>query len=54
MKKKKKKKKKKKLKYDGVHNHFKQKFNIALSLTKYKIIKKKEIKKSSIPFDIKP
>jgi len=53
-KKKKKKKKKKKLKYDGVHNHFKQKFNIALSLTKYKIIKKKEIKKSSIPFDIKP
>ncbi|KAL6600895.1 hypothetical protein U3516DRAFT_802450 [Neocallimastix sp. 'constans'] len=40
------------LKYDGVHNHFEQEFNAALSLTKYRI--KKEIKKSSIPFNIKP
>jgi len=40
------------LKYDGIHNHFKQEFNAVLSLTKYKI--KKEIKNSSIPFKIKP
>ncbi|ORY46692.1 hypothetical protein LY90DRAFT_509246 [Neocallimastix californiae] len=40
------------LKYYGVHNHFEQEFNAALSLTKYRI--KKEIKKSSIPFNIKP
>ncbi|KAL6621785.1 hypothetical protein U3516DRAFT_745080 [Neocallimastix sp. 'constans'] len=40
------------LQYDGVHNYFEQKINDSLSLIKYKI--KKEIKKSSIPFNIKP
>ncbi|ORY81110.1 hypothetical protein LY90DRAFT_500205 [Neocallimastix californiae] len=40
------------LKYDGIHNHFEQEYNAALSFSKYKI--KKEIKKSSIPFNIKP
>ena len=39
------------LQYDGVHNYFEQKINDSLSLIKYKI--KKEIKKSSIPFNIK-
>ena len=40
------------LKYESLHNHSEQGFNVSISLTKHKI--KAEIRKKKDPFDIKP
>ena len=40
------------LKYDSSHNHLEKKYEATTSLVKHKI--KYEIRRSSVPFDIKP
>ncbi|KAG4108085.1 hypothetical protein H8356DRAFT_1416434 [Neocallimastix lanati (nom. inval.)] len=44
--------KKEVLKYESLHNHLKKEIDVSISLAKHKI--KEEIKKNSIPMDIKP
>ena len=39
------------LEYESLHNHFGKEFDVSISLTKHKM--KEEIRKSSIPFDVK-
>ncbi|KAL6632215.1 hypothetical protein U3516DRAFT_792336 [Neocallimastix sp. 'constans'] len=44
--------KKEVLKYESLHNHLEKEIDVSISVTKHKI--KEEIKKNSIPMDIKP
>ncbi|KAG4083111.1 hypothetical protein H8356DRAFT_1437178 [Neocallimastix lanati (nom. inval.)] len=44
--------KKEVLKYEGLHNHLEKEIDVSISVAKHKI--KEEIKKNSIPMDIKP
>jgi len=44
--------KKEVLKYESLHNHLEKEIDVSISLAKHKI--KEEIKKNSIPMDIKP
>ncbi|KAG4102671.1 hypothetical protein H8356DRAFT_1420950 [Neocallimastix lanati (nom. inval.)] len=44
--------KKEVLKYESLHNHLEKKIDVSISVAKHKI--KEEIKKNSIPMDIKP
>jgi len=44
--------KKEVLEYERSHNHLEKEFNVSISIMKHKM--KKEIKKNSIPFNIKP
>ena len=40
------------LKYESLHNHLEKEIDVSISVAKHKI--KEEIKKNSIPMDIKP